>query len=578
MSAPAPAPSPFLEALRARPVFTPPERRAVDVLLDGGLSLEAAIGLVTNGATAAEATDLLSPALLSPSAERYGASLVALRVLQTAREAGGVTAPQVRRIVATHARMVVVRPDGYLAPALGGSAIQRSGQGVRVEDGRLMAGTLPVGETFFFASGTLYAVEAGDARGRPIAHLGLEHDVFNQVLDGVELAVGDMLREAAETIVRLVEDPVGLAEDAVVAFGEIPNAIATLIRKSPELYASFTAMSSADQVRAVSRAVSTLALAFVGAGLAAGGARAAGGGARLLRIAEVGGAVVDLDGAAVALGLAALGVGGGMTGIALASGANDVATPRERWTLDYRVQRGVGDVMDRGLYEGPSDLRQALTIAEGMGPREAAIVRRRVAERVVEDLADADYRTLAELAKLRGPLGAEANAVDAALKQRLRREVAAIRDMPADNRRVRRASALRAALDDADIDLARVLRQGGTPPALMGDAAKAFADMKRGREVVYVKTRAEAEAIVAQFPELVDTGGWGFKQIKNLLRQNKDDTVHWDVEFGPNDKIVMHNPKCDHADIAHVQFNSTVGEVTGNFRIEFGERRRGKND
>lgn len=572
-------PAPRSDALfaAAPPPVRPEEARAVFVLTRAGLAIEDAIRLVTHGATAEEAVDLMSLALMSPALEDYGAAQLTLGILQTARGAGGVTAAQVRRTIAEHARRVVVRPDGYLAPALGGAAIEKQGDGVRVVEGRLVAGSLEVGRTYRLAAGTLY-----DVGGRPVGHLGLQHDLANQMLDGVELAVGDALRDVAELVEALIEDPVGLVERTVVGFAELPNTIATLVRRSPELYATYRDMSSADRVRFVSRAVTTLTLAYVTGGAAVGGARMAAHGiegARLAKFAGAfGGEVVGVDAVAVAAGLGHLGLGGLLAGTSLMSIADDFTpSARQRWTVEYRVERGVGDVGDRTLYEGPDDLRQALEIAERMGPVELGVVRRNVALRVAEDLRTAEYEELAGLLRLRARLGDDVSVVEAALKERLVTEVRTLRGLPEDSRKIDRLDRLRAALDDAGVDLHGYLATRGPKPVLTRDAARAHRALLRGEEVVYVKTRAEAEMIVGQFEGLVDTGGWGWAQIKRLLARKKRDTYHWDEEFGRDGLLLGHDAECGHADIAHVQMDVVLGERRFQYRVEFGERRGTKN-
>ncbi|MEQ8272764.1 MAG: hypothetical protein RMA76_44000 [Deltaproteobacteria bacterium] len=257
----------------------------------------------------------------------------------------------------------------------------------------------------------------------------------------------------------------------------------------------------------------------------------------------------------------------------------DSAAPsaRARWTLEHRVRRGVGDVHDRSLYEGADDLRQALEIAERMGPAEHAHVRARVAARVAEDVATVEYEELAGLLKLRSRLGDDVRGVEAALTQRLRAEVRALRDMPQDSRKVTKLDRLRAALDDAGVDLHGYLATRGPKPSLSAEAARAYRALMRGDDVVYVKTRAEAEAIVGQFEGLVDTGGWGWPQIKRLLALKKRETYHWDVDFGSNGYLLGHDPRCGHADVAHVQLITRLSQDVRTIRIEFGERRGATN-
>ena len=570
------------------PPIDPASARALTTLTAAGLAIEDAVTLITHGATAEEATDLLSLALLSPSVERYGPSLVALRILETARAAGGITGAQVRAAIDAHRRMVVVRPDGYLAPALGGEAIERRGDRVRLEDGRLYAGDLRVGETYVVRGGVLYAHSETYESAEVVSELGLRNDFASQLLDGAEAALRDVVVEIGRLVEGVVDDPAAQLERSVHAFGDLPRTVATLIRTSPELYAAYRTMSPDDRVRAVAKAATSLLLAFVGGGAAVTGARAAGhatGGARLLKFAGVaGGELVGLEAAAAAAALGHLGAGGLLAGTALMSAADDAAnsapasrSPREQWTVEYRVERGVGDVADRSLYEGAEDLAEALRIAEGMGATEHSIVRARVARRVAEDVRGANLDSLAELARLRPALGAEARVVDDALRVRLRAEVERVKALPWKSKyKEGEIVRLRRAIDDGGIDLHALLRQGGEPPVLTGAAAKAYREIERGEDVVWVKTRAEAEAIVAQFPELADTGGWGWDLIKGLLPDGKRNTLHWDDVFDSQGYLVHHRRGCGHEQVMHVQLLVRSGRRDREIRVEFGEP-RGKN-
>jgi hypothetical protein len=92
-----------------------------------------------------------------------------------------------------------------------------------------------------------------------VAELGLEHDVLNAALDGVEDAVTAMARGLA----RLITHPIQTITDLV----KLPGAVAKLIANSPEYWEQFKAKPLPDQVRAASELVSTLVLMY---GTAAG--------------------------------------------------------------------------------------------------------------------------------------------------------------------------------------------------------------------------------------------------------------------------------------------------------------------
>jgi len=100
--------------------------------------------------------------------------------------------------------LVVMRPDGYLAGALGENALQRMGR-VEVREGRLVAGRFEVGAFYWDKGGVFYS--ADDTLLRPgilMGELGLERDWVNAALDGA----GDAVGEVAVALGQFVTSPV----------------------------------------------------------------------------------------------------------------------------------------------------------------------------------------------------------------------------------------------------------------------------------------------------------------------------------------------------------------------------------
>ena len=82
--------------------------------------------------------------------------MVALHLLREAQTGGATLAALVRRLH-QFGRLVVVRPDGYIAHAVSGEAIQRAGRLHSGPDG-LRAGTYEVGRFYYSDGGVFYEV------------------------------------------------------------------------------------------------------------------------------------------------------------------------------------------------------------------------------------------------------------------------------------------------------------------------------------------------------------------------------------------------------------------------------------
>jgi hypothetical protein len=155
--------------------------------------------------------------------------------------------------------LVLARPDGYLATALSGRALQKVGE-LSMDSGALRAGGYVVGQFYYSSGGVFYNVDAAlRGTGPPIGELGLEHTLPDRVLDGIENAVVGMVRG----LVQLIRHPI----QTIQALAQLPGAVATLIANSPEYWDRFKAMPLGDQVEKISELVTTLALLY---GTAAG--------------------------------------------------------------------------------------------------------------------------------------------------------------------------------------------------------------------------------------------------------------------------------------------------------------------
>jgi len=71
-------------------------------------------------------------------------------------------------------------------------------------------------------------------------------------------------------------------------------------------------------------------------------------------------------------------------------------------------------------------------------------------------------------------------------------------------------------LAKAGIDVRAALRRSRTPPSLESlspGARGAIKQIEHGQTDITVRSRKEAEEVLTRFPDLVDTGDWGFDMI-----------------------------------------------------------------
>jgi len=228
------------------------------LLTHAGLSVDQQ-QLPTATLTPADATRILNRLLQSnPPLVGIGPRMVAVRLMQDV-VAGGApesVAAVVQRLGA-FAPIIILRPDGYVARAVTGEAIQRAGKAEFV-DGELHAGRLVTG-TFYYSNGGVFyrASESLGQMGPPIGELGLEHDAVNSALDGA----ADALAGVAAGLYHLLRHPI----DSISALRQLPGAIAQLIENCPEYWELFRAKPLNDQIRDVSQLATTLATLYGGA-------------------------------------------------------------------------------------------------------------------------------------------------------------------------------------------------------------------------------------------------------------------------------------------------------------------------
>ena len=177
--------------------------------------------------------------------------MVAARIMQEV-VIGGVdtSTTAVAQRLAAFRPIIILRPDGYIAHAVSGDAIQRAGR-TQFVNGSLQAGGLTTG-TFYYSNGGVFyrANDSVQQEGPPIGELGLEHDAVNSALDGA----ADALVGMAAGLYQLIRHPI----NSIAALRQLPGAIAQLIENAPEYWELFRAMPMNDQIREVSKIITTL--------------------------------------------------------------------------------------------------------------------------------------------------------------------------------------------------------------------------------------------------------------------------------------------------------------------------------
>lgn len=228
-------------------------RDAYAIFRRAGVSDFDALGLVFGGATCEDAKALAEQLLSSRTAlADFGPKAIAISVLSAIASAQEVNGRDLRALVEAHRHLTVVRPDGYLAHAFSGEAIERTPM-------------LKAGELYALEQGLVYELDEQLLRVEnrpPLFELSLDRMVYGHFLDGAENAMRTAIKSAGD----LISDPPAVLAEMIGSLAELDE----LIVATPELIDRFAAMSRGDQIEALSNLATTLALARCAARFGAG--------------------------------------------------------------------------------------------------------------------------------------------------------------------------------------------------------------------------------------------------------------------------------------------------------------------
>lgn len=199
--------------------------------------------------TIADANRLLQLLLRAqPSVVGVGPRMVATRLMQDVVIGGVDTSmSDVAQRISSFSPIIILRPDGYIARAITGEAIQRAGRPT-FEGGALHAGGLTAGTFYYSNGGVFYRADDNlQQMGPPVGELALEHDAVNSALDGA----ADALVGMAAGLYQLIRHPIR----SIQALRQLPGAIAQLIENAPAYWELFRAMPLNDQIREVSKGI-----------------------------------------------------------------------------------------------------------------------------------------------------------------------------------------------------------------------------------------------------------------------------------------------------------------------------------
>ena len=169
-------------------------------------------------------------------------------LLEVATGDGPVTREELHMRMDRFHRLRVVRPDGYVVRVVTGEAVQRAGEVRLAEDGTLRAGRYEVGPFYAVEDGQLWPVDTGleVPRGaKPLGPYVPDDGVVLPALDGVGLALGDMV----EALYRLVVKP----DETLEGIAQLPGVVRVLLQNAPEYWEAFRQTPRGEQVRSVSR-------------------------------------------------------------------------------------------------------------------------------------------------------------------------------------------------------------------------------------------------------------------------------------------------------------------------------------
>ena len=195
-------------------------------------------------------------------------------LLEVATGAVPVSRDELHARMRRFARLLVLRPDGYLVKPTTGVAVQKAGAVVLAEDGTLRAGRFEVGPFYALDGGRLFPVDEKlevPEGARPVGIYEPDDNPGLAVAEGAVLAVVDMVEGLYRLVFYTGETLEGLAQ--------LPGAVRQLYENSPRLWEEFRHKPYAEKVRTVSRLTTGIVLTVGTSG--AGAAKAASWGGKL---------------------------------------------------------------------------------------------------------------------------------------------------------------------------------------------------------------------------------------------------------------------------------------------------------
>ncbi|MFP2925355.1 Tox-REase-5 domain-containing protein [Pyxidicoccus sp. 3LG] len=192
---------------------------------------------------------LRKPVTLGTFPPRMAVSHLLREVLET----GEVSWDELLRRVERFARVVVLRPDGYLAWARTGRTQQKVAP-VEWKDGAFRASSFELGR-FYVSNGFVFRL--ADERMEPVdgpvfVEVYDDADYVGRTLDGAEAAFVKLALALGHFFTRPL--------DSLAALKKLPAGVAALIASSPEYFERFRHMTRGEQVRAVSELATNLLL------------------------------------------------------------------------------------------------------------------------------------------------------------------------------------------------------------------------------------------------------------------------------------------------------------------------------
>jgi len=190
-------------------------------------------------------------------------------LLEVATGAGPVRRAELHARMDRFHRLVVLRPDGYLALAVTGEAKQKAGEVRVAEDGALRAGRYEVGPFYAIEDGRLWPVDEAleVARGaEPLGPYVPDDGVVLPALEGAGLALVDTVEGLYRLVFHTGETLEGLTQ--------LPGAVRQLVHNAPEYWEAFRHKPYGERLRTMSR-LTTHGVLMVGSGGAGAGTGAA---------------------------------------------------------------------------------------------------------------------------------------------------------------------------------------------------------------------------------------------------------------------------------------------------------------